>query len=144
MDSYKAEQVINGTFGEVWVDNDYMAEALELEAKISLETSEVKMLRTFKKGYKVTGHNGTGTLKLNKVTSYFLEKIASNLKAGKATRASITTNLDDPETLGAERIRLNDCVFTGLTLANWAAGKILEEDIPFTFSDFDIIESIAA
>ena len=91
MNSYTPDRVINGTFGEVWVDNDYMAEAIALEAKMKLDTSEVNMTRTLRKGYKVTGISGSGTLKLNKVTSYFIKKISDNLKAGKATRATIIT-----------------------------------------------------
>lgn len=142
MNSYTPDRVINGTFGEVWVDNDYMAEATALEAKMKLDTSEVNMTRTLRKGYKVTGISGSGTLKLNKVTSYFIKKISDNLKAGKATRATIITNLEDPEAFGAERIALNDCVFTELTLADWEAGKLGEESIPFSFSDFEVLESI--
>lgn len=142
MNSYTPDRVINGTFGEVWVDNDYMAEATALEAKMKLDTSEVNMTRTLRKGYKVTGISGNGTLKLNKVTSYFIKKISDNLKAGKATRATIITNLEDPEAFGAERIALNDCVFTELTLADWEAGKLGEESIPFSFSDFEVLESI--
>lgn len=144
MNNYTPERVINGTFGEVWVDNDYMAEVTGLEAKIKLDTSDVNMTRTLKKGTKVTGISGSGTLKLNKVSSYFIRKIAENLKAGKATRATIITKLDDPEAFGTERIALNDCVFTELTLADWEAGKLGEESTPFNFSDFDILEAIEA
>lgn len=100
------------------------------------------MCRTLKKGYKVTGISGSGTLKLNKVTSYFLKKVGDNLKKGKATRMTIITNLEDPEAFGAERIQLNDCIMTELTLADWEAGKLLEESIPFNFSDFEVLESI--
>lgn len=142
MNSYTPERVINGTFGEVWVDNDYMAEATGLEAKIKLDTADVVMTGTLKKGTKVTGISGSGTLKVNKVSSYFIKKIGNNIKAGKATRATIITNLKDPEAFGAERIALNDCVFTELTLADWEAGKFGEESIPFTFGDFDVLEAI--
>ena len=142
MDSYKAENVISGSYGEVWVDNTYMAEASGLEAKMSLDTTEVIMSRTLKKGYKVTGMSGEGTLTLHKISCHFLNLIAENIKAGKATRATIITKLDDPEALGAERIQLNDCVFTELTLADWEAGSLVEESIPFNFTDFDILESI--
>lgn len=142
MNSYTPDRVINGTFGEVWVDNDYMAESTGLEAKIKLDTAEVVMTGTFKKGTKVTGISGSGTLELNKVTSYFIKKIGDNIKAGKATRATIITKLKDPEAFGAERIALNDCVFTELTLADWEANKLGKESIPFTFSDFDVLEAI--
>ncbi len=142
MRDFKQQQVINGSQGELWIDDDYMAETTALEAKMKLETAEVPKNRTLYKGYKVTAITGEGTIKLNKITSYFTQKILGNIKAGKATRATIISNLDDPEALGAERIRLNDCVFTELTLANWENGKILEEEIPFNFTDADLLDAI--
>lgn len=142
MNSYTPDRVINGTFGEVWCDNDYMAEVTGLEAKLKLDTADVQMTRTLKKGTKVIGMSGSGTLKLNKVTSYFLNKVSENIKAGRATRVTIITKLEDPEAFGAERIVLNDCVITELTLADWESGKLGEESIPFTFGDFEILESI--
>lgn len=119
-----------------------MAEVIGLQAKTKLDTAEVKMCRTLEKGYKVTGISCDGTLKLNKVTSYFLNKVGNDLKRGKATRMTIITNLEDPEAFGAERIQLNNCIMTELTLADWEAGKILEESIPFKFSGFEVLESI--
>lgn len=142
MNSYTPDRVINGTFGEVWCDNDYMAEVTGLEAKLKLDTADVQMTGTLKKGTKVIGMSGSGTLKLNKVTSYFLNKVSENIKAGRATRVTIITKLEDPEAFGAERIVLNDCVITELTLADWESGELGEESIPFTFGDFEILESI--
>ena len=74
------EKVMNGTFGEVWLDDYYLAEVLSLEAKASLEKTEVNQARTLVKGYKVTGIDCKGTLKLNKVTSYFLTKLSESIK----------------------------------------------------------------
>lgn len=111
---------------------------------MKLDTSEVKRTGTLEKGCKITGISGSGTLKLNKVTSYFLKKVSENLKKGKATRMTIITNLEDPEAFGAERIRLDDCVITELTIADWEAGKLLEESIPFNFSGFEVLDTIDA
>ena len=69
-----------------------MAETTALQAKMKLNTNEVKRTGTLEKGYKITGISGSGTLKLNKVTSYFLKKVSENLKKGKATRMTIITN----------------------------------------------------
>ena len=144
MKKYEAQRVINGTFGEVWVDSDYMAEATALEAKVSLEKQEVNQTRTLAKGYKVTGIEGKGTLKLNKVTSYFIKKLSDNLKAGKTTTCTIISNLADPDSFGAERIQLNNCVFDELTLINWEAKKLGEESIPFTFASWEVLDAISA
>ena len=97
-----------------------MAETTALEATVKLDTTEVTRTGTLEKGYKVTGITCSGTLKLNKVTSYMLKKIGDNLKKGKATRATIISNIEDPEAFGAERIRLDDVVFLK---SNWQTGK---------------------
>ena len=102
MKKYDAQRVINGTFGEVWVDDDYMAEAVSLNAKVSLEKQEVNQTGTLAKGYKITGVDGKGTLKLNKVTSYFIKKLSDTLKAGKTTVCKIMSNLNDPDAFCAE------------------------------------------
>ena len=144
MKQYDAQRVINGTFGEVWVDDDYMAEATSLNAKVSLEKQEVNQTGTLAKGYKVTGVDGKGTLKLNKVTSYFIKKLSDNLKAGKTTVCKIMSNLEDPDAFGAERVMLSNCVFDELTLIDWEAKKLGEESIPFTFSDWEVLDTIDA
>lgn len=142
MKSYTPERVINGTFGEVWVDDDYMAEVTALEAKVSLEKTEVNQVGTLAKGYKVTGVDGKGTLKMNKVTSYFIQKLSANTKAGKTTTCTIISKLADPDALGAERIQLNGCTFDELTLVNWEAKKLGEESIAFSFTGWDVLDTI--
>lgn len=32
---FKAEQVINGTFGEMWLDGEYMAQVISLKAEVT-------------------------------------------------------------------------------------------------------------
>ena len=142
MKEYKSENVINGTFGEVWVDGDYMSESTGMEAKVTLEKTEVNQSGTLSKGYKVTGIEGKGKIKLNKVTSYFITKPSENLKKGKTTTATIISNLKDPDALGNERIQLNGCVFDELTLINWEAKKLIEEEIPFTFTSWEVLDKI--
>lgn len=142
MERHRDANKINGSWGEVWVDNDYMADVISFEAKFSLTLTEVKQNRRLNQGYKVTGTSGSGKIKLNKVTSYFLNKLSTDLKAGKTTVATIITKLDDPDALGAERIRLNNCVFSELPIAGWEVGSLTEEEIPFNFEDFEILDSI--
>lgn len=142
MDSYSPEKVINGTFGEVWVDGDYMAEVTALEAKVSLEKTEVNQVGKLEKGYKVTGIDCKGTLKMNKVSSYFIKKLSAPLKKGKTVTATIISNLEDPDAFGAERVELSGCTFDELALVNWEAKKLGEESIPFTFTGWEVLDSI--
>lgn len=142
MNAYADKNVINGTFGEVWCDSDYLAEATGLEAKMSLEKTEVNMCRRLSKGQKVTGIDGKGTLKMNKVSSYFILKLGEAIKQGKTPVSEIITQLKDPDAFGAEKIKLTGVVFDELTLANWEAKKLGEESIPFTFESFEVLEAI--
>lgn len=43
MDKYTAQQVMNGTWGELWIDGTYMAEVTAFEAKVSLDKTDVNM-----------------------------------------------------------------------------------------------------
>ena len=74
------EKTINGTFGEVWIDDYYAAETTGLEAKVTLEKTEVNQTGSLAKGYKVTGIDCKGTVKMNKVTSFFINLLSENIK----------------------------------------------------------------
>lgn len=142
MDKYTAQQVINGTWGELWIDGTYMAEVTGFEAKVSLEKSDVNMTRKLAKAQKVTGFSCAGSITMNKVSSFFIKKLNDDMKAGKQTSCTIISKLEDPDSLGAERVVIKDAVFDELTLANWKAKELGEESIPFTFSDWDLLDTI--
>lgn len=139
---YSPEKTINGTFGSLWIDDYFMSEVTGLQAKVTLEKTEVNQTGTLAKGYKITGTDCKGTIKLNKVTSYFIQKLSDNLKAGKTTTCTIISLLDDPDSSGQERIKLTGCTFDELTLADWEAKKLGEESIPFSFTGWEVLDAI--
>ena len=141
---YSPERTINVTFGSLWVDDYFLSEVTGLEAKVSLEKTEVNQVGSLAKGYKVTGIDCKGTIKLNKVTSYFINLLSENIKNGKTTTCTIISKLDDPDAFGSERVKLTGCTFDELTLANWEAKKLGEESIPFSFTDWELMDTIPA
>lgn len=136
------ERTINGTFGEVWIDSDYMAEVTALQANVEMKTSDVNQCGTLVAGTKTTGLECKGNLKLNKCTSYFQIKMSDNLKKGKATTFDIIAKVDDPAAYGAERVKLIGCKFSKLTLIDFEANKLMEESHEFTFSDWQFLDTI--
>lgn len=139
---FDGKRVINGTNGFVWVDDEIASEATALQAKITMKKENVMIAGKGSTSYKVTGWEGKGTIKLNKVTSRFLIKLAADLKANKTTVCTIVSKLADPDAYGAERIALYNVTFDDLTLADWEAGKIGETQAPFTFEGFDLLDTI--
>ncbi|WP_034438822.1 phage tail tube protein [Clostridium ihumii] len=142
MEGFRAENTINGTWGELWIDDMYMSNVIGLQAKVTLETSDIKKTRSLAKHKKVVGYEGKGTVKLNKADSTFIKLMSDNMKKGKQTSCTIISKLSDPDSLGCERICLKDCVFSELTLADWEAKKNGEESIPFTFTDWEPLDLI--
>ncbi len=140
--TFKPDMVLNGTWGKVWLDSDYMAQATALQAKFKLTKTDVTQTGTLAKGQKITGIEGTGTLKLNKTSSYFISKLLSDIKQGKSPAITIISDLDDPTVSGNERIKLTGVTFDELTLADWEAGKLGEESYAFTFEDAELIDAI--
>ena len=63
--AYTANQVINGTFGEVWFDDDYLAEVVSGQAKVSLTYDDVKRARCLMVAKKLIKAEGKGSIKLN-------------------------------------------------------------------------------
>ncbi len=140
--AYTPSRVINGTFGSVWLDGTPLPQGTKLEATVSLNKEEIKQTGTLAKGYKIAGSEGKGTLGMNKIDSTMIELLSDDMKNGKTTEHTLLSNLDDPDAFGNERIQFNGVIFDELKLADWEAGKMGEESIPFTFTSWDILEDI--
>ena len=140
MRKFDSQQVMNGTWGEVWINDSYMAQILEFKAEASLKKSEINIAMDYASHYKVTGVEYKGSMKLNKVSSFFIDLMADNIKSGRQTVCTIIASISDPDAIGSERIMIKDATFDSLTLMDWAAKKNGEESYNFTFSDFEYLD----
>ena len=138
MDRFEAQRVMSGTQGEIWIDGKYMAEVTAFQAEIKLVKEEVNQVKTMSKQYKVTGWEGTGNVKMNHVSSYFINLMADNIRNARQTVVTIRAKLDDPDAVGREEIIIRDARFDKLTLMDWEAKKLTEDDYDFTFTDFEV------
>ena len=138
MNKFVAQQVMSGTQGEVWIDGKYMAEVTGFKAEIKLIKEEVNQVKTYFKQYKVTGCEGTGNVKMNHVSSYFINLMADNIRNARQTVVTIRVKLDDPDAVGREEVIIRDATFDKLTLMDWEAKKLTEDDYDFTFTDFEV------
>lgn len=142
MQSLEANQVINGTFGEVWLDDEKLAEQKGLQAKLEFTKETVDIAGKMAKGNKIVGWEGKGTLRLHKVNSRVAVKVSKLIKEGKNVTFTIISKLADPDSAGAERIAIRNVSFDDLTLADFEPKKMLEVEMPFTFDDYDYIDII--
>lgn len=141
---FEARRVINGTYGEIWIDGDNVAECTKLECKIAYDTQDVNQCKQFFTGTKITGGKISGTITVLKVTSELAVKVSENAKKGTFPPSTIISNLKDPDAYGAERVKLTGVTFTEATLADWAAKSTGEHSYPFTATGFDFLDKISA
>ncbi len=139
---FKAEQVFNGTWGEAWLDGQYLAQTTALKATVTLKKTAVAMVQKLNEGQKITGIESKGEIKLHKINSVVMKKMSESFKRGKMMTCTIVSSIKDPDALGTERIALYDCLFDDLILIDWEAGKLCEESYNFTFGDWELLKTV--
>ena len=144
MQQFDSGRVINGTWGEVWVDDMYLAEVEEAKAEIDLTYADVPTVRKMSVGKKLVKTEGKGSLKMHHVRSNIAKRVADSAKAGKAPSFKIIYKVDDPDAYGAERVALYNCKFDKAILMDFAVAKTSEESYGFTFEDHEFLDHITA
>ena len=138
-----AKRIINGLYGEVWVDGEKIAECTACQAKVAKNKQTVNLCGQFMDDTKVTSGSGTGSLTLYKVDSGFIQR-QRELQNGVDVRCTIISKLRDPDSFGAERVALYNVSFDDLTLADWQAATMGTVTAPFTFSRYELLDTIEA
>lgn len=139
----KASNVINGTYGRVWVDGELWAEVDSFEAKVTVTYEDVNFAgdgATHKKG---TGWTGEGSMTIKKIYSRVQRAMADNVRKGMYPRLEIVGKVQDPDAFGAERVALHDVTVNEFMLMKFEQKTIGNEEIPFAFSDYEMIDTIA-
>ena len=136
-ENIRGNRTITGTYGELWLDNEKVAELKSIEAKSSAERADVQLGLSIDS--KITGLKGEGTLTIYKVYTRG-KKILENWAKGKDTRSRIVTSIKDPDSLRGqeERVSIDNVWFNSVELAKFSRGEIVEEEIPFGFTPSDV------
>ena len=118
-------------------------QAISLEAKIEKTKKEVPILGKTDKGNKATGWKGTGSAKFHYASSIFRELMARYKDTGEDVYFDIqVTNEDETSAVGRQTVILKDCNVNGGILTKFDAdADYLDEELDFTFEDFDMPET---
>lgn len=136
-ENIRGNKIITGAYGELWLDNEKVAELKSIEAKTSAERADVQLGLSIDS--KITGLKGEGTLTIFKVYTRG-KKILENWAKGKDTRSRIVTSIKDPDSFRGqeERVSIDNVWFNSVELAKFSRGEIVEEEIPFGFTPSDV------
>lgn len=141
-----AKDVISGQEGVATANIDGNVEVLaylkKIEATAKKEKTELKTLGKRGTQHKANGFSGEGSMTIYYITSLFRKMMKKYASTGVDTYFDITITNNDPTSgVGKQTTILRDCNIDSILIANLdVEQEALEEDVDFTFSDFEIID----
>ena len=137
-----ATKVVNGTYGQVFLGDEEVAEMKAFQAKLEFQKEEIKVAGQMAVDTKLMSYSGKGSLQLHKVNSRMAKTLLEEIKAGKDPRFTLIGKLADPNSDGAERIAIKNVSFDDLTLFDFEVGALGQTECPFTFTEWDVLDLI--
>lgn len=145
MEGYMGENVISSKEGKAFItknsQNRHMFRAKDVEATLSKNKQEIRMLGRRMVGHKTTSIQGAGTLTVYQVSSEFKQDCVDYIRTGRDVYFNLQIEIEDASTsFGRESIVLIGCNFDEVGIAALSAEDgILEMSMPFTFEDVEIL-----
>lgn len=146
MKTLNAPDTISGKEGRAYAkidgNNEDLFMAKTIEATVEKAKSEIKAIGKRMTGHKTTGGNGTGSMTLYYLTPLFRQLVKRWKETGVDIYFDMVVENEDPSSAaGKQSILLIGCNLDSVVLAklDGDSDDPLDEDIDFTFEDFDIL-----
>ena len=146
MKTLNAPDTISGKEGRAYAkidgNNEELFMAKTIEANVEKNKSEIKAIGKRMTGHKTTGANGSGSMTLYYMTPLFRAMIKQWKETGKDVYFDMVIENDDQESsAGKQSTLLIGCNLDSVVLAklDGDSDDALDEDVDFTFEDFDIL-----
>ncbi len=136
----KAKDAISGKEGILIANiagyNHIVAECKSINAKMTKNKAEFRSLGHRAKQYKATGWEGSGTMTVHYVTSYWSILMTSYATLGIDAYFTLILTNEDPESdTGKQTVVLTDCNIDDIDIAKLDVdADILDQEINFTYS----------
>ena len=129
------QNVINGTFGYMYIDGDEVAELIGVKAQDDISYEDVDQPGHLRSGKKMNGVSGTGEFTINKITNTYNEKWAASIDEGKQPEVTITTVEADPNALESATWQFYNCTIENIPYINASAKTLTQDTYKFAFMD---------
>lgn len=145
----KAGDIISGQEGKVTANINGVVEVMayvkNIEAIMEKQKSEIRVIGHRGTQHKTTGWSGTGSMNIYYVTDAFRRLMLQYKNTGVDTSFGVTIQNDDPSSRAGKHttnlfgVNMDSVVLAKLDVDNTE----LDEDIDFTFDDFDFPDTFA-
>lgn len=137
-----------GMYGSAWRDGKLLSEVVEVSGAAEIGRTEVPIVGFTKQGYKPGRETREGTLRIQKVDTFWEMEIREFMSVGLAERRrlrnagtplqrafSLQVEIDDPDALGIEKWQLNGCLIWRMPLGFSITDDIIEREFPLTWEE---------
>lgn len=132
-------KVLNGAFGKIHHDGEWMTNATGIELNIDINYEEVPRPGTRVLGHKATTITMEGTIQSYKTSRKFVDAISQILDDKKGAYVTeIIAELDDPENPEMRGFyRIKGVQFKNIPVLSFEHGGLVEEELQFVFSGYE-------
>lgn len=137
-----ANKILKGKDGNLWFNGQLLATLSKIEAKVKGDFEDVNFCGDGATYSVYNGWSGEGTLTVKKVDSTIWKICVDAYKSGVMPDIKLISSLTDKSTGKSEKTSIEGVTITEFLLAGFEAKKMVEEEFPFKFGDFDPLETI--
>lgn len=142
MNRFNPVHILHGNGGTAYFSGKRLVTLQKCELKVTGDFEEVNVCDDPATYSIYNGYSGEGSLTYFKVDSEILKMMAKAFKSGIMPELSLVTRLHQPSTGQSERISVSGITVTEFMLANFEKKSKIEEEMPFKFSNFEVLEAI--
>ncbi len=142
MADFNPNRVLHGNQGNVWFNGKRLTTLQSVEAKVGADFEEVNVCGDPATYRIYNGYSGEGTFTMLKIDSEVLKLMADAFQTGEMPTMTIITALEQKGTNKVERIAYRDVTIDEMYLAKFEKKSKIEEEVPFKFGHFDVLEMI--
>ena len=142
MADFNPNRVLHSNQGNMWFNGKRLSTLQSVEAKVTGDFEEVNNCGDPATYRIYNGYSGEGTFTMLKIDSEVLKLMADAFKTGEMPTMTIITALEPKGTNTVERVAYSDVTIDEIYLAKLEKKSKIEEEVPFKFGHFEVLETI--
>ncbi len=142
MAQFNPNRVMHGNGGAAWWNGRKLATLQSVEAKVTGDFEEINVCGDPATYQIYNGYAGEGTLVWLKTDSEVMKELAAAYQDGVMPEITIITALKQKGTNKVERVAYSDVTVTEFKLAKFEKKAKTEEEVPFKFGGFEVLETL--
>ena len=142
MADFNPNRVLHSNQGNMWFNGKRLSTLQSVEAKVTGDFEEINNCGDPATYRIYNGYSGEGTFTKLKIDSDVLKLMADAFKTGEMPTMTIITALEQKGTNKVERVAYSDVTIDEMYLAKFEKKSKIEEEVPFKFGHFEVLETI--